>query len=93
VISPGLLPIKLFADFGTYANAKSAFPGSQALVYNAGVILKVKENIFEVYFPVVASNDIKQYWELNKVKYAQRITFLFNLNSLNPLDIVKGIGF
>jgi hypothetical protein len=90
---PGLLPIKLFADFGTYANAKSAFPGSQALVYNAGVILKVKENIFEVYFPVVASNDIKQYWELNKVKYAQRITFLFNLNSLNPLDIVKGIGF
>lgn len=89
---PGILPIKLFLDLGAYHKTPGlTIPGSGVLIYNAGVILHVKEGVFEVYFPALASDDIKQSWELNRIRYVQRITFMLNLNALNPIDLVKGL--
>ncbi len=92
---PVPLPIRIFADAGTYYNAKKAFHGSQSLVYDGGVSMYLVKNVMEVYLTLVQSSDIKQYYELrnesNSINFADRIRFVINFNALNPFELRKHI--
>lgn len=81
------LPVKLFADLGTYYNAKKAYTGSAAWVYDAGVAIILIKNVCEVYFPFVFSNDIKNYHTANDLKFGDKIRFTCNIKSLNLLNL------
>jgi len=81
------LPIKLFADAGTYHKAKTAYEGSEALVYDAGVAISLIKNVCEVYLPFIYSSDIKKYHTANDLKFGDKIRFTFNIKSLNLLNL------
>lgn len=85
---PGL-PVRVFMDAGTYADARNAFEGSKSLMYDGGVALILARDVFEIYFPFFYSSDIKQYYALktDNNKFADKIRFLFNIKPLNPLNL------
>ena len=81
------MPLKLFADAGTYHQAKTAYEGSEALVYDAGIVVSLIKNVCEVYFPFIVSKDIKNYHTANDLKFGDKIRFTFNIKSLNLLNL------
>ncbi len=52
---PGIIPIKIFADMGTYENAKKVFSKAQFITYDAGIQIDVVPKIIEIYIPLIIS--------------------------------------
>ncbi|MGZ4061101.1 MAG: M1 family metallopeptidase, partial [Bacteroidia bacterium] len=80
------LPVNLYADLGT--TAKDAIT-NQKVLYDAGVCISLRKNMFEIYFPILISQDFKDYKTANGLKYQETIRFTLNLNLLNPFDLVR----
>ena len=91
VAFPSFLPIGVFADAGTFSEAKSILK-SQVL-YDAGAYISIGEELFEIYFPVFFSNEVKQVHEFRDIGFKEKIRFVINLNFINPLEIGKNISF
>jgi len=77
------IPIELFMSVGTYADAKSAFPGSQLFLVEFGASVILIRDVLEVHFPFLYSRDVKTDIETNTGNYGQQIRFTFNLNELH----------
>jgi len=89
---PGRTPFVFYADIGTYDGAGKPSSGTEKIIYNAGIDIIIARGIFEIYFPLFLSADLKDYVELNKISFMERIRFTLNINKLNPFDIVKRNG-
>ncbi len=78
------LPIRLFADFGTFANAKQQNPSGASVLYDAGIELYISDYL-NIYFPLILCKDFKDY--TNSVytdkKFARTITFSLNIGNIN----------
>ena len=84
----GMLPLRLFADIGT-ADGRGLL--KQKVLYDAGLNLSLVRNIFEIYFPVVMSSDMKDVLKLNNITYGKTIRFTLNLNLLNPIQLKNNL--
>jgi hypothetical protein len=80
---PWKLPIKVYADLGTYKNEET---DSDVLNYNAGVVVSFIPDNFEVYIPLLVSKQIQNTLDLNNVNFGERIRFVVNLRALNPVQ-------
>ena len=92
VKSPRLfkLPLLLYADLG--AAASDGFvTGQSNLVYDAGIDIVIARDIFEIFVPLVISQNILDNNTLNGVNnnLFHQIRFVFNLNKVNPFGIIK----
>ncbi len=80
---PGKIPLKIYADLGTYKNGET---DSDVLNYNVGAIVSLIPDNFEIYVPLLISNQIQKTMDLNHVTFAERIRFVLNLRALNPIQ-------
>lgn len=80
------LPINLYADLGTADNNSLT---SEKFLYNVGVCLSFRKNLFEIYFPILISQDFKNYKEANGLKYQETIRFTLNINLINPFNLIR----
>ncbi|HNW97238.1 MAG TPA: M1 family metallopeptidase [Bacteroidales bacterium] len=91
---PGKIPLKLYSDIAILPDNSSGsiikIP-SFNLYYNAGVQLTIIKNIFEIYFPLVMSKDIKETNDLNKLNYWQTIRYTFSLEKIDPFKLIRDI--
>jgi hypothetical protein len=76
----------LYADLGTCADDGLL---DEKILYNAGVCLSLRKNIFEIYFPILISKDFENYKEANGLSYAETIRFTLNLQLLNPFSLIR----
>jgi hypothetical protein len=103
---PGLIPFKLFADIACVNEKTTEINGNTnttnttyatQIYYVGGIRLELFRDILQVNFPVVASRQITDVWQGNNnataVPYGQRISFMLNLNKLNPVKAVRNISF
>ena len=90
---PLKIPLGVFADFGTYTDAKNIFPGSNTIPYDAGVMLTIIRNGFEIYFPLLMSADIKENSSLIHETYFEKIRFTLSLEKLSLLKAARNIDF
>jgi hypothetical protein len=88
---PGKIPIKLFADIGTYYDNLKIYGSTLPVFYDAGIQLSIINNIFDIYFPVLMSKQIQDVNTLNNIKYAQTIRFTFNLDKIDPFKLLRDI--
>lgn len=79
------VPLGLYGDVGI-SDYKDSFNNNAILFYDAGLYVPLFKNVLEVYFPLVISSD------LNQLTYGQKISFVLNLKSINPLNLVKNIS-
>jgi hypothetical protein len=88
-ILPLPIPVQLFLDIGTYAEAWKKDPETSKFLYVGGLQLSLLKDIVHFYVPIIYSNDFKTYLqtlpEQNKV--AKKITFSVDLHR------VKGKSF
>lgn len=85
------LPVAL--PLGIYAGA--AYTSTPYLLddflWNAGVTLPLVRNIFQIYIPVIYSNQIKDEFKVRDLKFAETIMFELNLPLMNPFELIKHI--
>lgn len=80
------IPINLYADIGT-TGADGIL--NESILYNAGVCLSLRKNVFEIYFPLLISKDFQDYKKANGIRYEETIRFTLNLNLINPFDLIR----
>ncbi|HEY0030410.1 MAG TPA: M1 family metallopeptidase [Bacteroidia bacterium] len=80
------IPLRLYADIGTSASDGIS---KEDVLYNAGICLSFKKDVFEIYFPLLISQDFKDYKEANGLEYPETIRFTLNLNLVNPFKLIR----
>ena len=83
------LPIGIFTDIGVFKS--NVGENKVNWGYNAGIFTRiaVNEEIIGIYLPILYSNNFGA--SLNNLKILQRISFIFNLNNINPFHLKKTI--
>lgn len=78
------LPVRLFADFGTFADAKQQNPSGASVLFDAGLEIYISD-YFNVYIPLLLSTDFKDYTKsvYTDKKFLRTITFSLNLGNIN----------
>lgn len=88
---PGLLPLRFFADFGTYSrfntDVQNIYGLNSNLSADAGISVALIRDVVEVYVPFLRSAEIRKFESTNKLKLGDQIRFTFNIASLNVLNI------
>jgi len=102
---PGKIPFNLFADFSVIPRDIAL---NQAMLYNAGIYIPLVKDIVDVYFPILVSRDIKDVFYLNNTdlkpqtpdqndpdkfkRMARMIRFTFNIQKMNPFELVRNLS-
>lgn len=103
--APIPVPIGIYADFsywqspGTYtlvngvAGFTYIYSGAQMnLTYNGGIYVRVIKNVLSIYVPLVSSKDVKSTWDTNGYNsFFSRTSFVFNLNKINPISLIRDL--
>jgi len=95
---PFALPLKIYGSFGIFSQDMYDATNKREYVETMtaaelGVEFVLIRKFCSVYFPVVLSKDIDNYFETNGYYYWQKIRFTLNLAGINPVKLVKEIEF
>ena len=84
-IFPIPVPLKLFLDAGTYAEAWKDDAPTSKFLYVGGLQLSFSKNLFNVYLPLVYSADFRTYLKTlpEQNTFTKRITFSIDLQKLS----------
>jgi hypothetical protein len=82
---PVKLPLKIFFDAGTYAEAWKKNTTTPRLLYVGGLQLSLFKNILNIYAPVIYSKAFKEQLKTDKEanKFSKKITFSIDMQSLS----------
>ena len=82
-ILPFKIPLKVFADIGTYAEAWDENSGNSKILYDAGFQLSFLHNSVNVYFLLVYSKVYSDYFKstLGEKRFIKNISFSIDLNT------------
>ncbi len=92
------VPLRLFLDIGTFANAAKFNPNGNTVLYNGGVSLHIIPDIFVVYVPLIMSRDFRDYQKATygKEQFLNSIAFSLQLHNINwlrtPATLLKKAG-
>jgi hypothetical protein len=89
------LPIKLFFDIGTYAEAWEKEAEGSRFIYDAGLQLSLFRDIVNVYVPVLYSAVYKNYFRstLGEQRFLKTISFSINIQDISLKKIRKDLVF
>ena len=92
-VLPFRLPVRVFADFGTYGELWSENPTAGRFLYDAGVQVSVLKEAVTIYLPLVYSKVYGDYYKSigDMGGFAQRIRFSISLANLLPKGLNKDI--
>ena len=92
-IIPRWLPLKLFFDVGTYAEAWQNNPPTDRFLYVGGLQLSLFKNVLNIYAPLVYSSDFSN--QLRTVpdqnSFWQKISFSLDIQNLSPHKLLPNI--
>lgn len=94
---PGILPFRLYADFGTYSYVESVTSNTGTttrivkpdLYYVMGIELHAFKNTLEIFIPFVQS---KQFINPGKSSFMNSIGFRLNINQFDPARFIRQAG-
>lgn len=91
---PVKFPLGIYAGAAYVVRDYSYLPylilmDSNELVWNAGVSVPLIRNIFQIYVPVIYSNQIKDDFKARDLNFGETIMFELNLNMANPFELLK----
>lgn len=95
---PGKIPVKPYIEFVIADGLADAFwnTNNSSIIYNAGLELELIKDRFEIFLNLAQSKDVTEYQEgliyPNDVSsFAERITFVLDLNGLRPDKFKKNL--
>ncbi len=91
-IVPQWLPLKLFFDVGTYAEAWGVNPPTDHFLYVGGFELDLFHDVLRIYAPLLYSSDFSDQLKtvLDQNSFGKKLSFSIDLGNL---DFKKLIGY
>jgi hypothetical protein len=88
---PIKIPLRVFADIGTYAEAWKDNPASGKFIYDAGFQVPLFDNLINIYIPVLYSKVFSNYYKstITEKRFAKSIAFTIDIQKLNTSKISK----
>ena len=92
---PVKLPVKLFADVGTYADAWEKNSGTPRILYDAGLQLSLLKNIVNVYVPLVYSKVYADYFKstIPEKRFWKTISFSIDVQNISLKRLIPHSPF
>lgn len=92
-ILPVKIPLKIFVDAGTYAEAWKNNPASGRFIYDAGIQIPLLHSLIDVYIPILYSKVYSNYYKstITEKRFLKTIAFTINISKLKVQDILKDI--
>ena len=94
-ILPVKIPLKIFADAGTYAEAWKENAASGRFVYDAGIQVALFKSFVNIYIPIIYSAVYSNYYKstITEKRFLKTISFNINLQYLTIQNLFKEIPF
>ncbi|MFP5471798.1 MAG: hypothetical protein ACLGGV_09400, partial [Bacteroidia bacterium] len=88
------IPFNFYADIAfmpvyTFNVNSSTLSKVNEAYFAAGLSLNLFNDVVNIYFPLILSNDIKDIYEFNEIQFLQRIRINIRFNQLNPFKIIE----
>jgi hypothetical protein len=92
-ILPFKIPLKVFADVGTYAEAWNNNASSGRFLYDAGIQIPLFQSLIDIYVPIFYSPVYRNYYKstITEKRFLKTIAFTININKLQLQNVLKGI--
>jgi len=84
---PFPLPIRIFFDFGTYAEAWENNPPTSHFLYVGGIQLSLFKNLLNIYAPLIYSSDFND--ALGTINFGRKITFSIDIQNINYKKLIR----
>jgi hypothetical protein len=90
-VLPFKVPIKVFVDIGTYANADNATGGTGKFLYDAGLQLPLFKSAVNIYFPILYSKVYRDFYKstITKGMFTKNIAFTIDFQKLMPTKLLS----
>ena len=94
-VLPVKIPLKLFVDIGTYAEAWKNDAGTGKFIYDAGLQISLFSNTVNVFIPVLYSKVYKDYFKstITEKRFLKNISFSFDIQSISLKKLASKIPF
>lgn len=94
-VLPFKIPVKLFADIGTFAEAWKTDSPTGRFLYDAGVQVSLIHDVLNVYFPLVYSKVYRDYFKstLTEKRFIKNISFSIDIEQLKVSKLFPSIHF
>jgi hypothetical protein len=92
---PVKIPLKVFADFGTYSDAWKNNAGTPRIIYDAGLQLSLLKNTVHFYFPLLYSKVYRDYFKstITEKRFIRNISFSIDLQQVSLKKLFPQIPF
>ncbi len=92
-ILPFKIPVKIFADIGTYAEAWNENAASGKFLYAAGLQLSLFNDLINIYAPILSSKVFRDYNKrvLGENSFLKTISFTIDVQKIKPTLLNKNI--
>lgn len=93
---PVKIPLKIFADIGTYAEAWKKDANLDHFIFDAGLQLSFFSNVVNIYIPLVYSNIYKNYIHTamsDENRFIKKISFSLDISNFSLRKISKELDF
>jgi len=90
------IPLRVFVDIGTYADAWKQNSGLDHFLFDAGLQLSLLKNTVNIYVPLLYSSVYKDYIQSyveQKGRFWKTISFSIDITNFSPAKIVKELAF
>lgn len=94
-VLPFRLPVKVFFDIGTYADAWKKNAATGRFIYDAGLQLSLFKDVLNIYFPILYSKVYKDYFKstIPDKRFLKNIAFSIDLQKINLRKLAPQIPF
>lgn len=89
------LPLKVFADIGTYAEAWGKNASTGKFVYDGGIQISLLKNVINLYVPLIYSKAYRDYFKsyVSGQKFRKNISFSIDIQNLNLKTLIPQSPF
>ena len=87
---PFPVPLRIFFDVGTYAEALQNNPPTSKFLYTGGIQLSLFKNVLNIYAPLIYSSDFDPAFV--NIPYGRRITFSIDIQNIQYKKIIRKIA-
>ncbi|MFI5155250.1 MAG: M1 family metallopeptidase [Chitinophagales bacterium] len=90
---PFWIPVKIFFDLGTYADAWGNQPPTSRFLYVGGVQVSLLKNLLNIYIPIFYSADFENSLKTvpDENTFWKRISFSIDVQNFNPRKLLKNL--
>ena len=97
-VLPVKIPLKLFADVGTYKQAWQKNAPTDRFLYDAGIQISLLKQLLNIYIPILYSQPYKDYYKTDffsggKNRFLKTISFSIDISKMKPQKFIKELSF